>query len=283
VRSALGALLVLSFGLLLFEQIWTWYLTTLLIGGALAFILLGKGPPGKYFRKLDDLIYEGEKALVAAALAVMSIVVFLDVVYRTVHGSSARLLLGFSSALLIACLVAGFTRRWTGEVSVAKKLGSGLAAFALIVCLCYLISLTPNGFGWSQKLALCLMLWVGLLGASMATHDGRHIAVDAVRQIVPVELKRSFELLAGTVTVVVAAILTELAIRYVRSNWIEWLESDFEAGVFESVPIPYWAATLAIPIGFGIMAFRFVDVALHGARKTDLLTTLGAGSEAKDT
>jgi len=186
--------------------------------------------------------------------------------------------MSFSVAMLLACLVGSFTRRWPTEVSLTKKLAGGFGAFGVIVLACYLISLKPNGFGWSQKLALCLMLWVGLLGASMATHEGRHIAVDAVRQVVPEHLKRSFELLAGLVTVVVAAMLTELAIRYVRSNWFEWLESDFEAGVFESVPIPYWAATLAIPIGFGIMAFRFVDVALNGARKTDLLTSLGAGS-----
>ena len=236
-RGALGALLVLSFGLVLFEQIWTWYLTTLIVGGSIGFVLAGKGPPGKYLRKLDDLIYEGERVIVSAALVVMSIVVFLDVVFRTVQVSSTNLLIGFSTALLIASLVGSFTRRWETEVSTQKKLIAGLGAFGLIVLSCYLITLKPNGFGWSQKLALCLMLWVGLLGASMATHDGRHIAVDAVRQVVPEELKRSFEFMSGAVTVVISTTLTLLAIGYVRSNWGEWLESDMEAGVFESTNI----------------------------------------------
>ena len=89
--------------------------------------------------------------------------------------------------------------------------------------------------------------------------------------------------MAGVVTVVISTTLTLLAIGYVRSNWFEWLESDMEAGVFESVPIPYWAATLSIPIGFGIMAFRFVDVALNGAKKADLLTSLGVNSEEEAT
>jgi len=278
-RGALGAVLVLSFGLVIFEHIWTWYLTALIIGGSIGFVLLGKGPPGKYFRKLDSLVYEGEKVLVSIALVVMSIVVFLDVVYRTVQNSSPGLLTGFASALLLACLVGSFTRRWATKVSIKHKILWGLAAFAFIVVSCFLITLKPNGFGWSQKLALCLMLWVGLLGASMATHDGRHIAVDAVRQIVPEELKRSFEFMSGVVTVIISTTLTLLAIGYVRSNWIEWVESDMEAGVFESVPIPYWAATLSIPIGFGIMAFRFVDVTFNGAKKADLLASLGVNSD----
>ena len=278
-RGILGAALVLSFGLVLFEDIWIWYISALIFGGSIIHVLLGKGPPGRYLRSLDELVYEGEKVIVSVSLVVMSLVVFLDVVYRTVENSSGPLLTGFAVALFVACLVGSFTRRWTTQPSTGKKLAVALAAFALIVAGCFLVTLKPNGFGWSQKLALCLMLWVGLIGASMATHDGRHIAVDAVRQAVPDSLKRSFEVAAGLLTVVVSAVLTALAIGYVRANWFEWVDSDLEAGVFESVPIPYWAATLSIPIGFGIMAFRFLDVTINGARKADLLSSLGAGPE----
>ena len=143
-RGILGAALVLSFGLVLFEDIWIWYISALIFGGAVVHVLLGKGPPGSYLRSLDELVYEGEKVIVSVSLVVMSLVVFLDVVYRTVENSSGPLLTGFAVALFVACLVGSFTRRWTTQPSTGKKLAVALAAFALIVAGCFLVTLKPN-------------------------------------------------------------------------------------------------------------------------------------------
>ena len=70
--------------------------------------------------------------------------------------------------------------------------------------------------------------------------------------------------------------LTGLAVRYVRGNWNDWIESDMSAGVFASLPVPYWAATLPIVVGFGLMAARTVGDIVAGPTEVDLLTSLGA-------
>ena len=59
---------------------------------------------------------------------------------------------------------------------------AGSVAYAVLAVLCVVIEAAPNGFGWSQTLAMVLLLWVSLLGSSMATREGRHIAVDAVKK-----------------------------------------------------------------------------------------------------
>ena len=43
----------------------------------------------------------------------------------------------------------------------------------------------PRGVHWAQRLALFLLLWVAFIGASMATHDGAHLKIDAARKACP--------------------------------------------------------------------------------------------------
>lgn len=279
VRAIFGVLLVLSLGLVIFPTLGWIYLVVLLVGGSLGHVLLGLGTPSKYIGRLDDLLYEGERAIVSASLIVMSAVVFIDVVWRTAR-SVAGTTTGwvFLGVIFVLCVLGGLTARLEGA-SVAKRIGLGLAAFVVLVVLGTLIYIAPNGFGWSQRLALVLILWVGLLGGSMAAKEGRHITVDAVRRVVPDKLQRLFEISSGLITVGLAFVLTILGIEYVRANWVDWVDSQYAASVFESLPIPYWASTLPIPVGFGLMAVRFVAVILRGERKVDLLTSMGGARE----
>lgn len=280
-RSALGALLVLSFGLILFPGAGAAWLALLVFGGIVVHVLLGKGGPGRYLSRLDDLIFAGERTIVCVALVVMAITVFVDVVWRTslsIHGNARW---GFTAAGLVLCMIGGATVRWPGATPL-KRIGAGLAAFVVLVLAVLAITAAPNGFGWSQRLALVLLLWVGLLGGSMAAKEGRHIAVDAVRRVVPERFRRGFEIASSLVTFSLAAFLAVLGVIYTRGNWHDWIESEMQAGVFESLPIPYWTATLPIPIGFGLMAVRFLAVAIVGAKEVDLLTSLGATPQSEE-
>lgn len=278
VRSVLGALLLFSFGLIIFEWVGVVWLA-LVAGGTALYGATSKVGVREAFARLDGLVFSGERLVVAASLLVMALVVFIDVVWRTAHSVDTRSAWTFSLGILALCLVGGFTARWEKGTAL-KRAAAGLAAFAVMAVACALIYSAPNGFGWSQRLALVLILWVSLLGGSMATKEGRHIAVDAVKRLVPEKLKRGFEVAAGLVTVGLSTVLAILGVMYVRGNWEDWVVSDYRSFVFESLPIPYWAATLPIPIGFGLMAARFLAMTLYGAKEVDLLTSVGAGQEA---
>lgn len=274
----LGALLVLSLGLVVLFPAWgISYLLALIVLGSIGHFLLGLGMPGRFLARLDDLLYDGERALVATALMVMSAAVFVDVSWRTSHSLEGNTARGFVVAGLFLCLMGGATVRWPSATR-AKRLGAGLAAFVVLSGVIALIHAAPNGFGWSQRLSLALLLWVGFLGGSMATKQGLHIAVDAVRRVVPARLKRSFEVAGGVVTVALSAFLTWLGVLYAHANWTDWVESEHQAGVFESLPIPYWTASMPIAIGFGLMTARFLGLLLTGPKEVDLLTSVGGSA-----
>lgn len=274
-KTVIGVLGILSLGTVLHPWWgWAWALC-LVLAGPLVWRLAGRGGPRDYFRALDEALYLGERGLVLVALLVMAAVVFIDVVWRTAHSVEGSAAYGFAAGIGVLCLIGGFTARWPGARAV-HRLGASVVAYLVLALATYVITLAPNGFGWSQKLALVLIVWVGLLGASMAAKEGRHIAVDAVKRVIPSQWVRSFEVAAGLLTVGLCVVLTLLAAEYAQSNWADWRASEMRAFVFESLGWPYWVATMPIPIGFGLMAARFLGVVIYGAKEVDLLTSVGA-------
>lgn len=272
----LGTALILSLATLIEPALGIPYLVLLTVGGAAAFRATGRGAIGEYFRRLDEVFYAGERTIVSTALAVMTTVVFVDVVWRTSHGTDSATGAVLIALILALCLMGGMTSRREGEPSVGSRIAYGLGAFAALAGLCFAIHSAENGFGWSQRLGLVLMLWVGMLGTSMAARDGRHIRVDAVRRTLPDALKRPFQVAGDAITLLFLVGLTTLAVQYVRGNWDDWRQSEMSAGVFASLPVPYWAATLPIVVGFGLMAARTLSDLVAGPTEIDLLTSLGA-------
>ncbi len=274
-RSLAGALLLLSFGSIIsgaYGAAWI----AVVCGASIA---RARGVR-RGLSDLDDLISSGERAVVAVSLLVMSLAVFVDVVWRTGHSLEGRSVWTLPLAIFVLTMIGAFTAQRPG--GVLRRAAGGLAVYALMALACFAVYSAPNGFGWSQTLAMVLLLWVGMIGSSMATREGRHIAVDAVKRIVPDRLQRLFEITAGVITVVLSAFLTTLAVLYCRKNWIDWSGSGGRSFLFESIPIPYWVATLPIPIGFGLTSARFLAVTIYGSKPVDLLTSVGGGElEAK--
>lgn len=277
-RTLRGVAVVLSLGLLVFPSVGLPWLALLVFGGASLARRRGRSVRA-YLRELDDVAAAGESALVAVALAAMTIVVFLDVVWRTSHSVSGATAWVFAAALLAFCLLGALTARWPGA-GVGKRLLTGAGTFVIACIGIRWIHAAPHGFGWSQRVALVLLLWVGLLGASLASKWGRHIQVDAVRRVVPPRWRRTFEILAELVTLTLLALLTWLAREYVLGNWSDWARSDGRSAVFESVPIPYWAASFPIVIGFALMLARSFRALVEGPVQAELLVSLG-GSDSR--
>ncbi len=259
-----GLAVLLSLGLIIYPGVGFSYLFALLVGGSALWRALGRGGPRAYLLSLDRLVFSGEQLLVATSLAVMAGVVFLDVVWRTARSMEFDTAVGFAVGAFALVLVAAFTARAPGA-SIGFRLGAGLLAYGAILGGVWLVAQADNGFGWSQRLALVLVIWVGLIGGSMATRSGRHIAVDAVKRIVPERFARPLELVSGAVTVVVCGFLAAVGAMYCRNSVNDWLDADRQAFIFDSLPIPYWVASLAMPIGFGLMAARFLALTIAGA------------------
>ena len=251
--------------------------------------------------KLDGLVNRVERVIILVAVAGMTLLVGADVVQRTFSrpvGKTEQLVawLGESVAgplspearaalegpvggavfLLFAAVAFMFAahaaRLVTAERTGAPPpafLGSALRGLAVLTGCALAVKLLlwtfPSSVPGAQRFALGLMLWAGMLGASVAARERRHIVLDAVVKKLDPDTKRAVALAAGVVTGACCGFIALLAGMQLAGEIHEWATNE-GVGLYESLPIPTWIATLAIPTAFTIMGARFVGYGVRDFR-----------------
>jgi TRAP-type C4-dicarboxylate transport system permease small subunit len=108
---------------------------------------------------------------------------------------------------------------------------------------------------WSETLVRLLVLWLAFLGASLLTRENKHIKIDLFAAVLPKRWLPLRELLLSSTAVVISAVMFKVCIGYVA------LEKTYEGTLF--LGIPGWICQLIMPLGFGIILFRFLLRALR--------------------
>lgn len=130
----------------------------------------------------------------------------------------------------------------------------------------------PEGYIWSQELALILLSWMAFLGGSMATrlkpddpqHDN-HLTVDAFARVIPAQLRPLTRALGLWATALFCAYFFYLAYAHVFGP-----KGDYMGGeVRPATGIPAWTILFAAVVAFAIMSLRF------GARALDATLRIG--------
>jgi len=102
-----------------------------------------------------------------------------------------------------------------------------------------------SGIFWADELLQHIVLWLGFLGASLATREHRHLSID----FLPVRWQLWLELLVNTVALGLCMLLVQAAWGLVRS--------EYTAGTMLTFGVPTWLAQSIIPLGFGAITLRF--------------------------
>ena len=128
-----------------------------------------------------------------------------------------------------------------------------VTAVLVMVALAALQILLRNVLGagqlWIEPLLRALVLWIGLLGAVVASRDGQHIALDVLTRALPPRWRRPLRGAGCLFTTVVCAALAWHGVRYVL------LEYDFAGMAFGAVPT--WAVVVIIPLALGLIGIRY--------------------------
>ncbi|MBI4543363.1 MAG: TRAP transporter small permease subunit [Gemmatimonadetes bacterium] len=111
------------------------------------------------------------------------------------------------------------------------------------------------------EIARYSMVWAAVLGASVATRERRHIAVDAVARILE---QRGRVVAKEWLTVAGAAIATLITLYLARAGWVLLGSAPIQFRESTALGIPIKYVALALPLGLGIMALRFLGVACSG-------------------
>src|SRR5262249_9137107 len=104
-------------------------------------------------------------------------------------------------------------------------------------------------FTWADVVVRHLVLWVGFIGASVATKEDSHLAMDLVSRFLPDKLRKPTAAFVHAASAFVCACLAYAAYKFTLG--------EKEAGSMLVPGVPnYWAVCI-IPIGFGLMTLRF--------------------------
>jgi TRAP-type C4-dicarboxylate transport system permease small subunit len=152
-------------------------------------------------------------------------------------------------ALAVVAATAAFALKRQGVTTetVMGFLGALSGAGALAW---YFLAMGSEAYDWNLGLSGVLLLYIGFLGASMATHDGRHIRVDAVRKALKGPGYHLYNALSDLLALVFTAFLGVMAVRYTA------MLAD-KGFLQEAARLPQWLAAFPIALAFALMTLRF--------------------------
>lgn len=112
------------------------------------------------------------------------------------------------------------------------------------------VNVILNSFDWSDPFARLMVLWITFLGASLLTIDNRHIRIDIIGQFLSPSLLSIREMIISIACAVICFFLVRASIGYI--------DMEMQYGTSSIMGISAWKWQIIIPVGFGIMLFRFI-------------------------
>jgi TRAP-type C4-dicarboxylate transport system permease small subunit len=120
-----------------------------------------------------------------------------------------------------------------------------LIAFLQIV----LRNFFSTGLDWGDSLLRNLVLWIGFIGATLATREGKHINIDVLSRWLPSMGKNVVTLITHLFSFLVCCALTYATLKFIRN--------EIQMGQKTFLNIPAWIPEMILPVTFGLMSLRF--------------------------
>ena len=147
--------------------------------------------------------------------------------------------------------------KWVSRVLSAIERSLLVFILGTMILLAFLQVVMRNvfstGFLWADPLLRHLVLWVGFVGASLATQQEKHINIDLVTRFLSVRSVNLIRIFTNAFAGTVCFALSRAAWTFLISERLNE-GALFTAG---SIDYPLWWFQLIIPVGFGLMTFRF--------------------------
>lgn len=137
---------------------------------------------------------------------------------------------------------------------VLLLLGMILLAVAQIL----LRNLADQSLVWADPFLRIAVLWIGLLGATIAARDNSHIAIDIASRYLPERLARASGVLLSLFAAVVCALVGWHAALFVRD--------EYAGGAYAFAQVPAWLCEAIMPVAFALIAVRYLLIAWGIAR-----------------
>lgn len=107
-----------------------------------------------------------------------------------------------------------------------------------------------SGIIWGDAFVRILVLWIGLIGAMIASRKNHHISIDVISRFLPRTLKKLSFLLICLFTMTISWAMAYYSLTFVI------LEKQDGLTAFAGVPV--WICESIIPVAFGIIGLRYM-------------------------
>lgn len=153
-------------------------------------------------------------------------------------------------------------------MNVIRRINSGIARFETWILVCIVLFMVcaafsqvilRNFFNYAIEGADIflrhLVLWIGFIGASLATRDEKHIAIDLLTRFDIPLLKKITPIISNIFSAAISFILMYASWLFVVS------EKEYDTVLFSNSlvgDVSAWYLEIIIPIGFAMTGLRFV-------------------------
>ena len=118
-------------------------------------------------------------------------------------------------------------------------------------------NLFDSGLVWIDPLLRVMVLWLGLVGATVATRHNKQITIDL--------LTRHFERNSARLVQALVAQVSCWTCLVIAWFGMDWIRLDYEEGVTAFAGIPAWAVEIIVPLAFALIGLRYLLLSLRSA------------------
>jgi C4-dicarboxylate transporter DctQ subunit len=113
----------------------------------------------------------------------------------------------------------------------------------------FLRNVFTTGLAWGDMLLRNLVLWIGFIGATLATREGKHINIDIISRSFSPSVRGWVEFGIHLFSLLICGLLTYASLKFIRN--------EAQMGTATLLGIPIWILEVILPVTFALMSFRF--------------------------
>lgn len=134
-----------------------------------------------------------------------------------------------------------------------------LLMIVMAVLQIFLRNLFVTGIVWSDVLVRILVLWLGLMGAMVASRQGNHINIDIMDRYLSERKKIIVKFIVEVFTAFICLIVAYYSLQFVVIEFVD--------GGTAFAEVPTWLCEAIIPFAFAVIAIRYFILALINYKK----------------
>ena len=144
-----------------------------------------------------------------------------------------------------------FLRRIEDSLLVALV----LMIIGMAVTQIVLRNMFDTGIFWGDVMVRILVLWIGMVGAMVASRKGEHISIDILSRYLSPRYQKLVSSLVEFVTFLICSVTAYYSVKLVIG--------EFEYGENAFAGVPFWLCEAIIPFAFSVIALRYFLLGIH--------------------